>query len=332
MDIACLLLAQLQLAHGGTMGAEALATALSQHALMEAAVTPAWVEQKWQELYEGGDFNRERVERLARRLNVEYVALLKERIRKDEERFAVLVDELGQIQRGEWDARFEAEDTLETRAEAKQVAEDKEERGPEDVEMDDQTEDMEAEHTEAEATVASEDEVQEEEGDEDVEKEEEEGDEEVEEEEEEEEVEVDEEEQLEDEDEKQEEVRVQVKEDDVSDVERRRFASQVLPLLANMSSHRFANLFAEPITDAIAPSYSLVVQQPTDLKTIKAMVKDGRVCSMAAFTRALQLMITNAAIYNGSGSEVFDMALAFQQEIDSITTSLDDVPRRRSLH
>lgn len=323
MDIACLLLAQLQLAHGGTMGAEALATALSQHALMEAAVTPAWVEQKWQELYEGGDFNRERVERLARRLNVEYVALLKERIRKDEERFAVLVDELGQIQRGEWDARFEAEDTLETRAEAKQVAEDKEERGPEDVEMDDQTEDMEAEHTEAEATVASEDEVQEEEeGDEDVEKEE--G--------EEEEVEVDEEEQVEDEDEKQEEVRVQVKEDDVSDVERRRFASQVLPLLANMSSHRFANLFAEPITDAIAPSYSLVVRQPTDLKTIKAMVKDGRVCSMAAFTRALQLMITNAAIYNGSASEVFDMALAFQQEIDSITTSLDDVPRRRSLH
>ena len=48
----------------------------------------------------------------------------------------------------------------------------------------------------------------------------------------------------------------------------------------NASHHKYANLFVNPVTDEIAPGYSVVIKRPIDLKSIKSKVDNGQVIAL----------------------------------------------------
>ncbi|CAZ79582.1 unnamed protein product [Tuber melanosporum] len=55
----------------------------------------------------------------------------------------------------------------------------------------------------------------------------------------------------------------------------KKFLQLSAPLLGDISSHKFANLFMNPVNERMAPGYRNLVYKPEDLKSIKAAVKAG---------------------------------------------------------
>ncbi|CCG81799.1 Bromodomain-containing protein [Taphrina deformans PYCC 5710] len=96
--------------------------------------------------------------------------------------------------------------------------------------------------------------------------------------------------------------------DSESAATQKRFQSTILPVLANIASHRYASIFANPVSNREAPNYSKVVRSPTDLKTIRAQVKNGEIGTAASFHRSVLMMLSNAIMYNPENSEVAAMA------------------------
>lgn len=88
----------------------------------------------------------------------------------------------------------------------------------------------------------------------------------------------------------------------------KRFQSAIGSVVSNIASHRYASVFSTPVSDKDAPNYSNIVRSPTDLKSIKAQIKNGEISSVTSFHRAIVLMLSNAVIYNAENSEVAKMA------------------------
>ncbi|KAL7270113.1 hypothetical protein RUND412_007189 [Rhizina undulata] len=61
----------------------------------------------------------------------------------------------------------------------------------------------------------------------------------------------------------------------------KKFLQLSAPLLSDINSHKFANLFMTPVNERVAPGYRGMVYRPQDLKSIKAAVKAGA-ASLAA--------------------------------------------------
>ncbi|RPB13074.1 hypothetical protein P167DRAFT_545085 [Morchella conica CCBAS932] len=55
----------------------------------------------------------------------------------------------------------------------------------------------------------------------------------------------------------------------------KKFLQLSAPLLGDISSHKFANLFSHAVNERMAPGYRNLVFRPQDLKSIKAAVKSG---------------------------------------------------------
>lgn len=55
----------------------------------------------------------------------------------------------------------------------------------------------------------------------------------------------------------------------------KKFLQLSAPLLSDISSHKFANLFSHAVNERMAPGYRNLVFRPQDLKSIKAAVKSG---------------------------------------------------------
>lgn len=72
----------------------------------------------------------------------------------------------------------------------------------------------------------------------------------------------------------------------------------------SIAGHRMADVFQEPVTDQVAPGYSMAVLQPMSLSVIRARLHDGTICTGAQLHHALTLMLTNAALFNPPQSEV----------------------------
>ncbi|KAA8904831.1 hypothetical protein FN846DRAFT_21279 [Sphaerosporella brunnea] len=70
----------------------------------------------------------------------------------------------------------------------------------------------------------------------------------------------------------------------------KKFAHLTTPLIGNISSHRFANLFSAPVPEKNAPGYKNLIYKPQDIKSIKAAIKAG-----AASLNALHLPGSTAA-------------------------------------
>lgn len=101
-------------------------------------------------------------------------------------------------------------------------------------------------------------------------------------------------------------------------VANRRFLTLVNPLISNISSNKSASFFANPVNPNDAPNYYDLIYYPTDLRTIKAMVKDGRITNTAELERELQLMFANAVMYNGWDSDVSIWTREMQHDTETL--------------
>jgi bromodomain-containing protein 8 len=77
---------------------------------------------------------------------------------------------------------------------------------------------------------------------------------------------------------------------------------------SQISQHRNGNIFHNPIKTSEAPDYYDIVKRPTDLKTIKARIREGQITSSDEFQRDVYLMFANSLMYNRPGSDIFNMA------------------------
>jgi len=61
-----------------------------------------------------------------------------------------------------------------------------------------------------------------------------------------------------------------------------------------------------------------LIKEPRDLKTIKAMVKDGRIQNAAELERDILLMFANAIMYNKTDSDIYNWSKEMQVETDKL--------------
>ncbi|ODV61283.1 Bromodomain-containing protein, partial [Ascoidea rubescens DSM 1968] len=96
----------------------------------------------------------------------------------------------------------------------------------------------------------------------------------------------------------------------------KKFISVSNTLLSNISSMKFASTFLQPVNENDALNYYSLVYEPRDLKTIKQMIKDGRITNSRELEREILLMFSNAIMYNKSNSDVYQWAKEMQRETD----------------
>ena len=69
------------------------------------------------------------------------------------------------------------------------------------------------------------------------------------------------------------------------------------------------NLFANPVTEAIAPGYFSAIQQPMDISTMQMKLARNMYRSLPAFERDIYLMLHNATSYNPAGTAVHEVGV-----------------------
>lgn len=90
------------------------------------------------------------------------------------------------------------------------------------------------------------------------------------------------------------------------------------PLIANITSYKYASTFLQPVSESNAPDYYSLIKEPRDLKTIKQMVKDGRIQNAAELERDILLMFANAIMYNKDDTDIYNWAKEMQIETDKL--------------
>lgn len=90
------------------------------------------------------------------------------------------------------------------------------------------------------------------------------------------------------------------------------------PLIANITSYKYASTFLQPVSESNAPDYYSLIKEPRDLKTIKQMVKDGRIQNAAELEREILLMFANAIMYNKDGTDINNWSKEMQIETDKL--------------
>ncbi|KAK9367739.1 hypothetical protein V1509DRAFT_625164 [Lipomyces kononenkoae] len=108
----------------------------------------------------------------------------------------------------------------------------------------------------------------------------------------------------------------------------RKFQALVAPLLANISSNRSASFFTNPVNENDAPNYYNLIYEPTDLRTIKTMVKEGRIQSSSELEREIMKMFANAVMYNKWDSDIGEWSREMQKETETLIALFRGAERR----
>ncbi|KAK9469423.1 hypothetical protein V1512DRAFT_200739 [Lipomyces arxii] len=111
-------------------------------------------------------------------------------------------------------------------------------------------------------------------------------------------------------------------------ISNKKFQALVAPLLSNISSNRSASFFTSPVNENDAPDYYYLILQPTDLRTIKAMVKDGRIQNSTELEREIMKMFANAVMYNRWDSDMSDWSREMQRETETLISVFKGAERR----
>ncbi|KAL3696298.1 hypothetical protein R1sor_010374 [Riccia sorocarpa] len=90
---------------------------------------------------------------------------------------------------------------------------------------------------------------------------------------------------------------------------RKRWAQSdpLLDIWKAVSSSRHAAPFRRPV--ALLDDYDSIIRQPMDLSTIRRQLESDESYNLDSLRRDLMLMVTNALVYNKSGSETYEMAV-----------------------
>ena len=75
----------------------------------------------------------------------------------------------------------------------------------------------------------------------------------------------------------------------------------MLEVVKKLQSKDKHGIFAEPVTEAIAPGYFGVVDRPMDFRTLRDNVGLGKYQTWDGFAGDLELIYANAAAYNPRG-------------------------------
>lgn len=78
----------------------------------------------------------------------------------------------------------------------------------------------------------------------------------------------------------------------------KRFQMLSVQLISQVSSNRFASMFLQPVNSQEEPQYYSLVKKPVDLKTLVKEVRAGTLTSFEELEFKLQLMFSNAIMYN----------------------------------
>ncbi|BBN03394.1 hypothetical protein Mp_2g23150 [Marchantia polymorpha subsp. ruderalis] len=90
---------------------------------------------------------------------------------------------------------------------------------------------------------------------------------------------------------------------------RKRWAQSdpMLDIWKAVSASRHAAPFRRPV--ALLDDYNSIIRQPIDLSTIRRQLESDESYNLESLRRDLMLMVTNALVYNKSGTETYDMAV-----------------------
>ncbi|KAI0463899.1 hypothetical protein LJB42_002907 [Komagataella kurtzmanii] len=98
----------------------------------------------------------------------------------------------------------------------------------------------------------------------------------------------------------------------------KKFQTIASNLISQISSNRFASTFLAPVNKSEEPEYYKIVKQPQDLKTILKHCRNGEITTFDELTKVLQIMFTNAIIYNDEDSDVSKLTIEMMEETTKI--------------
>lgn len=79
-------------------------------------------------------------------------------------------------------------------------------------------------------------------------------------------------------------------------------------------------IFADPVTDAIAPGYSTLIRNPMDLSTIKAKLDNLEYPTTVSLRSDMILMLDNCTKYNTVDTPFHQLALKLEKDVKRIVT------------
>lgn len=103
--------------------------------------------------------------------------------------------------------------------------------------------------------------------------------------------------------------------------ERKKFQALSVQFLSQISSNRFASMFLHPVNAQEEPNYYELIKKPVDLRTLTKDIRTGAVTSFEDLEFLLQLMFSNAVMYNDiKQEEVYNGIISMMEESDRLLT------------
>lgn len=96
--------------------------------------------------------------------------------------------------------------------------------------------------------------------------------------------------------------------------EQRAWKQAVIQVWKQISEHKNALVFKEPVTNEMAVNYEETVHRRMDLTTIKKDLESGVLSTTRDFEHAVMLMFANALIYNPEGTFINEAALEMRKD------------------
>lgn len=105
----------------------------------------------------------------------------------------------------------------------------------------------------------------------------------------------------------------------------KKFQQLSIQLITNISSHRIASMFLNPVNSNDEPQYYKLIKKPIDLKTIVKRIKAGNIATIDELELEMQIMFTNAIMYNDMNqSDVYNSILDMMKEWESLLSMLKE--------
>ena len=107
-------------------------------------------------------------------------------------------------------------------------------------------------------------------------------------------------------------------EDNMQQQQLRLWRKRILILMSDISDHRHAFIFSHPVKEEEAEGYHKVVKRPMDLATLRKRIEEGVITTTSEVERDLNLMFTNAIMYNKNDHEICMIAREMKAAVDLI--------------
>lgn len=105
---------------------------------------------------------------------------------------------------------------------------------------------------------------------------------------------------------------------------------QILEILDNILSYRTSAFFdhpVDPVNDQL-PNYLKIVKKPMDLGTIRNKIEQNEYDSISSFIADVELVWSNAILFNGRNSMIFNIVRYLQAKFKEQTEFLSDDTRK----